>query len=271
MYREWYFTEFYREEEIDDWVRGGRVKPCGTFGSYVLLINLDEKKDAQLDFTFFYEDRPPAKASYGLQAGRQGLVFLGERATDVPEGVDIQRRFSLRVQSSTPVIVQSTQGDYISGSPVTNNMVTNMFIPGPLGDQHRVWYYVDCIVLRNPTPLEEREWLALLNPGTVPANVTLTFIPGGGLWSGTARPTAADTAEQPFQVQLQVPAERLFRTRLHEDIKEVQPNHHYGVRIESDQPITAQATRRIFERGNYAFSRSMAVLDCLPVGSLPIE
>jgi len=267
MYTQWYFTECYREGEIEDWVTGERVTPFNTFRWYVLILNLDEEKEADLDFTFYYEDQCPAKASYKLAAGRQGVVYLGPDSANKPD-VPLDKRFGMGIQSSAPIIVQCTQGDYIHGSPVTNNMVTNMFLPGPLGDRHKVWHYIDSIVLRNPSPLEEREWITLLNPNQERAQVTLTFLPGGMMQHSTAEVRMADPTEKPFEVKLEVEAERIRQVRLHEDITQVQPNHHYAVRIETDVPITAQATRRIFERGNYAFSRSMAVLDCIPTGKL---
>lgn len=47
------------------------------------------------------------------------------------------------------------------------------------------------------------------------------------------------------------------------------PRKRFGMRVLSTAPILVQATvgdRRIFERGNYAFSTSIAVLDCIPMG-----
>jgi hypothetical protein len=265
MHTEWYFTEYHREGEIEDWITGEKVVPFNTFRGYVLILNLDGESDADIEFTFYYEDQAPAKANRQLAAGREGLVYLGDDSPNKPD-VPLDKRFGIGVKSSCPIIVQCTQGDYIHGSPVTNNMVTNMFTPGPLGEKHTVWYYIDCIVLRNPSPLEEREWITLLNPNAEPAHVTLTFFPGGMMQPGTAEVRLADPDEDVFQVGLEVGAERILQTRLHEDITTVKPNHHYSVRIESDVSITAQATRRIFERGNYAFSRSIAVLDCIPMG-----
>jgi hypothetical protein len=269
MYTEWYFTEYHREGEIEDWTTGDPVKPFNSFGGYVLILNLDQRNDADLEFTFYYEDQEPAKASYKLAAGREGLVFLGDSSANKPD-VPLDKRFGIMVKSTCPILVQCTQGDKIHGSPVTNNMVTNMFVPGPLSDQHKVWYYVDCIVLRNPSPLEEREWITLLNPNEEGAQVTLTFFPGGMMQHDTAEVRMADPDEAAFQIELEVEAQRILQTRLHEDIVEVKPNRHYSVRIESDVPITVQAARRIFERGNYAFSRSTAVLECIPTGRLAV-
>ncbi len=52
MVQEWYFTEYHREGEIDDWVTGERVRPFNAFGGYILILNLDETNDADLEFTF---------------------------------------------------------------------------------------------------------------------------------------------------------------------------------------------------------------------------
>jgi len=265
MYTEWYFSEYHREGEIEDWVTGEMVKPFNRFAGYLLILNLDQANDADIEVTFYYEDQAPTKVHYRLAAGREGVSYVGPEASE-RLGVPLEKRFGMRVSSTTPVVVQCTQGDYIHGGPVTNNMVTNMFTPGPLGEKHKVWYYIDCIVLRSSSPLEEREWITLLNPNRETAHVTLTFIPGGSMRLGTGEVLSGDPEERGFQTELEVGAERILQTRLHEDIVEVEPNHHYSVRIESNLPITAQATRRIFERGNYAFSTSIAVLDCIPMG-----
>lgn len=263
MYEEWYFTEYYQEGEIEDWViPGRRVTPLNTWGHYVLALNLDQERDADIDLTFFFENDEPATTRYRLGAGRQGTLYLGSRGGFEYE-VDLNRRFGMAVKSTTPLMVQCTQGDYIDGSPVTNNMVSNMFVPGPLAAKHRVWYYVDCIVLRSQSPLEEREWITLLNSNAEPAQVTITFFPGGGFQRPGEEVKRGDT---PFRYRLDVPARRICQVHLHEQVTDVRPNTHYGVKIESSVPITAQAARRIFERGNYAYSNSIAVLDCFPAG-----
>ena len=267
-FTEWYATEYFREGAIESWVTGEVVTPANRFRGYLLVLNLDEQNDARLDLTFYYADEAPRHAQYFLAAGRGGLVFLSERSNNKPEGIPLDKGFGLRVRSSTSIIAQFTQGDAIGDNPVTNNMVTHMLTPGPLGDQHKVWYYVDCIVLRSESLLEEREWFTILNPQPKPAHVTATFIPGSMLLPPGQGVHTFDPEDKPFKVEFTAPAERIMQKRLHEEITQVAPNHHYSVRIESDLPVTVQAVRRIFERGKYHASTSMPVLDAIPVGGM---
>jgi hypothetical protein len=266
-FTEWYVTEYFREGAIEDWVTGEIVTPEHTWGGYLLVLNLDEENVAALDLTFYYTDEPPKYAQYQVAAGRQGVVFFGKGSTNKPADVPTEnKRFGLRVKSSAPIIAQFTQGDKIGDNPVTNNMVTHILTPGPLTDQHKVWYYVDSIVLRSESLLEEREWITILNPGTEPARITATFIPGAMMLPPRQGVHTFREDNQPFRVTFTAPAGQITLKRLHEEITEVIPNHHYAVRIDSDVPVTVQAVRRIFERGKYKASSSMAVLDTIPLG-----
>ncbi len=175
---------------------------------------------------------------------------------------------SMRVHSSAPVVVQATVGDRLAHERVTNSMCTFMFHPGPLGDLEKQWYYVDCVYITSDRwPLEEREWLTILNPGKDTAHCVVTFIPGGDVDVGTraARPSRPDL--KPVDYELTVPAERILSTDL-ATLPAVLPNQPYAVRVRSDVPITVQGIRHIFERGQYQFSRCWAVLDATPVAGI---
>jgi hypothetical protein len=134
-----------------------------------------------------------------------------------------------------------------------------------LGELETQWYYVDCVYLVSPRfPLEEREWLTILNPNQQQAHCKVTFIPGGDVDVETkaSRPQAADV--HPVEHCLVAPAERILPSLI-SDWAGVQANTAYAVRVESDLPIVVQGIRHIFERGKYEFSRCWAVLDAIPI------
>jgi hypothetical protein len=275
MYTEWYATEFFSQyEPFRDWVTGKMVRSTNVYDAWALFLNLSAREDAHITATFFYEDEPPADFSFVLPAGRQGRLHMQQEAdhlgtANLPPGCNPRKRFGMRVRSSAPIVVQATVGDRLAHERVTNSMSTFMFHPGPLGELEKQWCYVDCVYITSEKfPLEEREWLTILNPNPQPAHCVVTFIPGGDVdvQTSQSRPRNADL--QPVQHTLTVPGERILPTDL-ADLPQVLPNQPYAVRVQSDLPITVQGIRHIFERGKYEFSRAWAVLDALPVA--PVE
>ena len=128
--------------------------------------------------------------------------------------------------------------------------------------------YVDCVCITSDRwPLEEREYLTILNPNKEPAHCTATFIPGGNVDVGTklTQPNRPDL--KPVSYDIVVPAERILSTDL-ADLPQVLPNQPYAVRVRSNLPVTVQGIRHIFERGKYEFSRCWAVLDAMPVADV---
>lgn len=270
-YKEWYATEFFSQyEPFRDWVTGQMVRSTNVFDAWALFLNLSRKEDAQITTTFYYIDEPPAEFTFVLPAGRQGRLHMQQEAdnlgtANLPPGCNPRKRFGMRVRSTAPIVVQATVGDRLAHERVTNSMSTFLFHPGPLGELEKHWCYVDCVYITSEQwPLEEREWLTILNPNSQPAHCKVTFIPGGDVDIGAAlsKPRRADV--QPAEYELVVPAERILPTDL-ADLPQVLPNQPYAVWVESDLPITVQGIRHIFERGKYEFSRAWAVLDAMPV------
>jgi hypothetical protein len=211
--------------------------------------------------------------AFVLPAGRQGRLHMQEEpdnlgTANLPPGCDPRKRFGMRVRSTAPIVVQATVGDRLAHERVTNSMSTFLFHPGPLGELEKQWVYVDCVYITGAWPLEEREWLTILNPNVVPAHCTVTFIPGGDVDVGSqvSRPRRPDL--EAVEHVLTVPPERILPTDL-ADLPQVLPNQPYAVRVRSDVPITVQGIRHIFERGKYEFSRAWAVLDAMPVAEVP--
>jgi hypothetical protein len=271
MYTEWYATEFFSQyAPFRDWVTGEMVHSTNIFDAWMLLLNLSPKREAQVTGTFFYEDEPPQDFTFVLPAGRQGRVHLQEEpdnlgTANIPPGCNPRKRFGLRVRSSGPIIVQATVGDRLPHERITNSMATFMFHPGPLTDLEKQWYYVDCLYLTaEGVPLEEREWLTILNPNQLPAHCTITFIPGGDVDVGNGIASPMNPALKPADYELTVQPERI-RSTLISDLPMLLPNQPYAARVRSDVPITIQGIRPIFERGKYQFSRAWAVLDARPM------
>ena len=275
MYTEWYATEFFSQyAPFKDWVTGQMVTSRNVYDAWMLIVNLSQKRGAEVACTFFYEDEPPRDFTFTLPAGQQSRLHMQEEADNLgtrnlPPGCDPRRRFGMRVRSSQPVVVQATVGDRLAHERVTNSMATFMFHPGPLGELEKQWYYVDCVYITSERwPLEEREWLTILNPNSQPAHCTVDFIPGGDVAVGAAK--ARRPEAPPVQYSVTVPAQRLLPTEL-STWPEVRPNQPYAVRVRSDLPITVQGIRHIFERGHYEYSRAWAVLDARPIARLDEE
>jgi hypothetical protein len=261
-------TEYFIEHELIDYVTGTATRSSNRMGGVALILNLDQEHAAHCELTFFYQHREPAVYTVVVPQSRQALVWFGDQRFGlVPPGIDFSQRFGLRLRSDRPVIVQSTQGDSKIDDPVTNSMVTQMFCQGPLTANHKEWYYIDSILITGvDNPLEEREWLSVLNPGANDAAILLTFIPGGTLKFPEGVLEMEDLDEQPVLYRFTAERQRLSCTDL-ANIPGIVPNHHYAVRLSSSEPVTFMGIRRIFRRGHYDYSTSVAFLDAIPVGN----
>ncbi len=274
MYREWYATEFFNQyAPFRDWVSGQMVQSTNIYDAWLLVVNLSPLQQADIALTFFYENEPPADFSFRLPPRRQGRLHLAEGAdnlgtANLPPGCNPRQRFGLLLRSTVPVIAQATVGDRLPNEQVTNSMATFLLHPGPLGELETLWTYVDCLVLTSDRfPLEEREWLTILNPNHVPAHCTLAFLPGGDVdLTGTYEAVNPELGVQEHAVV--VPPERILPILL-SDLPVVLPNQPYAAQVRSDIPVTVQGIRQIFERGRYAYSRGWAVLDALPTAANP--
>ncbi len=270
MYQEWYATEFFSQyEPFKDWVTGETVQCTNIFDAWALMLNLSQTQDAKIIATWYYADEPPKDYTFTLLAGKQGRLHMQDESdflgtANLPLGCNPKKRFGMRVVSSTPIIVQATVGDRLCDERVTNSMATFMFHPGPLGELEKQWYYIDCVYITSERfPLEEREYLTILNPNQREAYCTITFIPGGDV-DLSSNTSESPSTLVPVEVSLTVPAERIKSTDL-ADLPQVLADQPYAVRVRSDQPITVQGIRHIFERGKYEFSRAWAVLDARPI------
>jgi hypothetical protein len=144
-------------------------------------------------------------------------------------------RFALKVESTEPVVCQSTVGwnvtlnDYgpkaSTKSPQGLRECAKSYMAIP--QLSRDWYLPDGIVIdmADKIYVRESEWALLLNPGDQSAAVTLAL--------------HYDTIDEHT---VTVPARRVLAVYM-DDI--ARRNSHYGVHFSSDRPIAAQWLRQV--------------------------
>jgi hypothetical protein len=210
---------------------------------WVVILNLS-KKNAKASATYYFETRPPRTVTRSLPAGSSYIVSH-ELGDVVPQG----ELYGVRVQSSEPVVVQTTRGEFEGSNPVTKTMASFVAHPGPLGVRETRWAYADGLVLSSNSPLEEREWISILNPRAGrDANVKIRFMQKG--------------AEESHQVL--VPSERVRSVDLMQ-LKTFPKNRLSGVVVDSDVPVIVEQIRRAYNRGNPAVVSMWACL-AHPIG-----
>jgi hypothetical protein len=199
----------------------------GEFG-HLLAFN-PGPRDADLSVTIYYQDREPDYFTLKAPAGQSSESNYG----GWPIEPDV--RFAIKVESTEPIVCQSTVG--------WNNTLNDYSPNAPTNSPHGVrecaksymsitelscdWYLPDGIVIDMPERMyvRESEWALLLNPGDEPAEVTLAL-------------HYRELAEH----QLTVPPRRLAVVHMDEVARR---NSHYGVHFHSDQPVAAQWLRAV--------------------------
>lgn len=199
----------------------------GEFG-HLLAFN-PGPRDADLKATVYYENREPESFCLKAPAGKSSESNYG--GWPIKPG----KRFALRVESSEPIVCQSTVGwnntlnDY---SPNAKTQSPNgirecaksyMSITGLATD----WYLPDGIVIdmADKIYVRESEWALILNPDDEPAKVTLAL-----------------HYDQVEKHEVVVPARRLKAVYM-DDV--ARRNSHYGVHFHSDQPVAVQWVRAV--------------------------
>ena len=206
------------------------VDPERLFGEFGHLLAFNPgPHDADLQVTVYFEDREPETFALKAPAGKSSESNYGNWP------VRPNQRFALRVESSEPIICQST----IGWNNTMNDYSPKARTHSPQGVRECAksylaittlstdWYLPDGIVIDMPERMyvRESEWALLLNPGDEPARVTL------GLHYD-------DVVEH----KVVVPARRL-RVIGMDDI--ARRNSHYGVHFQSDRPIATQWLRAV--------------------------
>jgi hypothetical protein len=179
--------------------------------------------------TYYFEDIAPRSFSGKIEARRSRSYALQDKPDLIPPG----KLYGARIESDGPLLVQASRGEYEPNNPVTHAMASFIAYPGPLGVRETRWAYADGLVLQNESPLEEWEWISILNPSaSAAASVCIRF-----LRSGHER-----------EYRLSVPAERVRSVDLFH-LPEFTRNQLTSVVVESDQPVVVEQIRRAYTRG----------------------
>jgi hypothetical protein len=216
---------------------------------WIVILNLTGQP-ATATATFYFENRAPLSVTRSLPARASSSILVHELAEVVKPG----ELYGARIQSNGPIIVQPTRGEYERDNPVTKAMASFVAHPGPLGRRETKWAYADGLVLSSAGPLEEREWITILNPNAGrDARVTIRFLRGG-----------------PERTHpLLVPAERVRTVDLFES-NLLPKNELSGIVADSDIPIIVEQVRRAYFRGIPVIASMWACL-ALPIGDQETE
>jgi hypothetical protein len=195
-----------------------------------LVVFNPSPREARLKITVYYEDKEPATFN------RVALAKSSSESSYEQWPVEPNSSFSLRVESSEPVVCQATIGwnntynDYKLGTVPKSGRVVRETAKSYVAIHrlNREWLMADGIVINWPekTWLKESERIVFLNPGDETASIEMTGYSRGKVWKLTA----------------EVPARRM-KSVLMDPL--VAPNQHYGLRVASDAPIAAQWLRSV--------------------------
>jgi hypothetical protein len=187
------------------------------------------RRDASLKITLYFTDRDPQVFSFLAPAGKSSETNYEKWP------IQPNVRFALQVESTEPIVCQSTNGwnvtrnDYSPGaktmSPLGVRECAKSYMAITRLSQH--WYLPDGIVIDMPDRMwvRESEWALLLNPGDQTAMVTMAL-----------------HYDEVVERAVEVPASRLRCVYMDEIARR---NEHYGVQFVSDQPIAVQWLRAV--------------------------
>jgi len=216
---------------------------------WMVVFNLSQQ-EAVATARFYFEDIAPREYQQKLPARSPGRIVVHE----LPEIVPPKKLYAVRVRCETPVVVQPTRAEYEPWNPVSHAMASFVAYPGPLGKRETRWIYADGLTLSSGNPLEEWEWISILNPDEHrEAKVKITFNFAG---------------EQKVH-DITVPAERVRSVDMY-NLPIIPKNKISGPIIESDIPIVVEQVRRAYTKGIPVITALWATL-AYPVGDTDIH
>ena len=195
---------------------------------HLLVFNPGESQ-AELKITLFFEDKPPIH--FPLTAPAKLSTETNYERWPIQPGV----RFALMVESSQPVVCQSTNGwnntanNYVSGAKTLSPHGVRECAKSYLAitQLSKDWYLPDGIVIDLPKEwwVRESEWAVILNPNDTDAIVEMNL-----------------HFDEIMAHPVHVPAQRL-KCVLMDDI--ARRNQHYGVHFHSSIPVAVQWLRAV--------------------------
>lgn len=216
---------------------------------WVVVSNLSART-AAFSVTYYFEDIEPREFTGEIEPRQSRALALQDMPNLIPPG----KRHGARVRSNEPILVQPTRGEYEPYNPVTEAMSSFVAYAGPLGLRETKWAYADGLVLRDDGPLEEREWISILNPSSDgAASVRIRFLRGG------------DQGDH----LLTVPAERVRSVDLFH-LDSFEANRLTTIIVESDRPVIVEQIRKAYTRG-IPVVRSLWATLAYPIGDQLID
>lgn len=216
---------------------------------WMVIFNL-APRETTATARFYFEDIPPRDFQQKLPARSPGRIVVH----DIPDVVPPKKLYAVRVRCDTPIVVQPTRAEYEPWNPITHAMASFVAYPGPLGKKETRWIYADGLTLSSANPLEEWEWISILNPDEKrEAKVKITFNFSG---------------EQKVH-ELTVPAERVRSVDMF-NLPIIPKNKISGPIIQSDMPIVVEQVRRAYAKGVPVITSLYATM-AYPIGDTDIH
>lgn len=197
-----------------------------------LLVFNPGDRNADLQVTLYFETEQPK--TFSLKAPAKTSTESNYATWPIKPPPNTV--FAIKVESSEPVICQSTLG----WTNTDNNYDPKATTKSPKGIRETAksymainqlskdWYVPDGIVINNPDKLwiKESEWATILNPGSQDTEVNLIIYYG----------------KKNIQKKVTLPAKRVQRIFMDNLVKH---NQNYGARIMSDRPTAVQWLRTV--------------------------
>jgi len=216
---------------------------------WMVISNLSPK-ETTVTATFYFEDLPPRQKAQKIPARASGYIVV----QDIPQIVPPKKLYGVRVQGNAPFLVQPCRAEYEPNNPVTAAMAAFVAYPGPLGKRETKWVYGDGLVLTSEGPLEEWEWITILNPNAGrDAHVKIGF----------------NFVREQKTHALTVPAERVRTVDLF-NLPVFQKNSICQPVVESDVPVVVEQVRRCYAKGIPVIQSIYACL-AFPIGDKDLE
>jgi len=245
---EWYYADgLIQPEGI---TRKEAMKGVWSPSAEWMVVSNLSSKETTVKATFYFEDMAPRQLSQKLPARASSHIVVHSH----PEVVPPKKLYGVRVQGEAPFLVQPCRAEYEPNNPVTAAMAAFVAYPGPLGKKETRWVYADGLVLTSEGPLEEWEWITILNPNAgKDAHIKITFNFAGRQTSHT----------------LTVPAERVRTVDLF-NLPAFSKNSLCQPVVESDVPVVVEQVRRCYAKG-IPVIQSMYACMALPIGDVDLE
>ena len=199
---------------------------------HLRILNPGER-DAELKVTLYFENEEPQSFPLTITAKTNAISdYKTWPIRPKPNSI-----FSLKIDSSEPIICQST----IGWNNTANDYAPSALTKSPKGIRETAkssmainqlsqeWYIADGIVIDQPDThwIRESEWLMVLNPTPQDAQIKLfTYF-----------------TKEVFEESLTIPGNRVKRVYMDDRIK--RRNSVYGAKITSSSPIAVQWLRTV--------------------------